>query len=1533
MALQQPLCQMPLPSGRNGRGPLAGEVDTPRCRFCLQEGGTETWPRSVVGGGLQKLRKSDHFSSRDIIISSACASTSKDVVDGEQEALEEKLIAACGCEGSAKWVHLSCLRKWQRTIQLNMQSNPDAGGREKRHQQCNLCLQAFKFQPLSRRDLLEDLTGLQPEALQVGRMMLHEREEERSRARLESLPLMIRVIVEMKHQHFRNSAYMLVDEEEDEKLIGFNLVRPIQLSLDEWNGPHKGLRDFIREQQRVRVFTLAGGPCQTRKCQILAILDKERLRERMILAESVLLMSEQQRTEQRMYLREQEVEGGDHVGSAGLGAKNAFILHSGAEDNQHREPADEDLQDASSSTKTRPPHPQQHRGVVGIRGKRRRASRLRRILELAGDEELLLSQDQNKLGSRSMRMLLHEQQLQEYNSSCGRSTLFPCSPTLNVGDEVGEVGGERDFAGVPAAPANVAIIKRATSTSTDVDANKNNEDQEDPQHVVAGASLASRPTTATNNDEHHLQGSSLNAIMQIKEQAPHPLAAINRSSSSTFLSIPQSSGDHLPSASEVPSSLFSGSQGGSSDDDCDFGGSPEEHSGEGDGTTNPSVPRNPMLRENPWYLLAVISENSTSSSRSMLDQQGSSGGGSKAPRGLTSGDQEVLLAQPPAEVAPLLPAHQQQDEEKDQSSSPSNSRRKKPAIPANMSEHERASSDISTKTRLFISPRTPTGAGITLPAMTNTTSTSVSQGHGSLLQVEEHQVDRVRPLSPATISLTGSLLGSTGELRSSESTTPRPLHEEHSRRASQPPNGSIQELQQVDSSTNLSVSPAALSTASAPGSKTTTSGLVGITSTSSTGATSSAARSLTAPINAMLRLSAGAVSHVSSKISYAGTRTGGASSVLNNAPTTSTSPRSISIQNQHQGTGTTHFGSAEFGSENFSPGRHSPHPTPRSASSYNNQERRTGRPQMLNQNQTRTNSANSGGGGQGRGQEHPSASSRELPSARSRVPRSNSVKTTSARLRVLASDDERVLVYCSDADAFLKIEDLRSSVRDYMGVVFGRAEWSRTQLLGEYARGAWGLMPDRDLHEVPGDGGGGGRSKEKDLDVEKIAEQEGSSQKQESTPVVEAEDLQEKPSTKRDEKVLVFRRALKVLPGYIFDNLEKDALFARPNEMSKAAHEQYNRETAALAAMMPQPPALPPRQTNVVASRGGTTGVSGGCGTSTTTAPSNANVEVVRGREVGREQQRDALPLPSNHESSSQLEQVLPVVANMQRRRESEQSSPGNEVAASSGPSQVHDQDGDYNYLGGGGGRSASASAGLPHETTTTSLASPSSIPTPAGSTRRRSISHDDLHPVPVAPVPPPAMMSSLAEDWSPTQGLAPTSGVVVRQDDRGSMVLVGTWNRRQRAEQRVREFHEQIDQVERLYGLSTPTTTTSSGGNGGGGATSTANPLHSSSLDTSEASTAVTTGSSRRATGASASQHVDHFPRQPSSLASEGLRDGAGGDNKDVSSSSSLEGCTTTTEAPHESSGAPSRFASALDRSPLTRMVRYLEQQMRHRR
>ena len=72
---------------------------------------------------------------------------------------ESPLISPCSCGGSVKFLHLSCLRKWQRMVVVDQHTHPAFYEDDKRHHVCNICKSPYTCPPPTREELMRSFTG------------------------------------------------------------------------------------------------------------------------------------------------------------------------------------------------------------------------------------------------------------------------------------------------------------------------------------------------------------------------------------------------------------------------------------------------------------------------------------------------------------------------------------------------------------------------------------------------------------------------------------------------------------------------------------------------------------------------------------------------------------------------------------------------------------------------------------------------------------------------------------------------------------------------------------------------------------------------------------------------------------------------------------------------------------------------------------------------------------------------------------------------------------------------------------------------------------------------------------------------------------------------------------------------------------------------------------------------------------------------------------------------------------------------------
>jgi hypothetical protein len=134
--------------------------------------------------------------------------------EGEAES-GEALIAPCGCRGSAAFVHLSCLRRWQRMVLVQQPTHPDLWRRDVRNERCSSCLAPFSCAPPSRGELMASFTGPEIAALCAEGCAIAASDAFSATLseQLRELPPQVAALASLRHWH--RGAYLIVHTEQD----------------------------------------------------------------------------------------------------------------------------------------------------------------------------------------------------------------------------------------------------------------------------------------------------------------------------------------------------------------------------------------------------------------------------------------------------------------------------------------------------------------------------------------------------------------------------------------------------------------------------------------------------------------------------------------------------------------------------------------------------------------------------------------------------------------------------------------------------------------------------------------------------------------------------------------------------------------------------------------------------------------------------------------------------------------------------------------------------------------------------------------------------------------------------------------------------------------------------------------------------------------------------------------------------------------------------------------------------------------------
>ena len=187
---------------------------------------------------------------------------------------DDGLISPCGCRGDQRFVHLSCLRRWQRSVLIQQPTHPDLYEEDIRCEVCRVCSQRFVPAPVSREAMYLGFTGSELASLvRPGCLIVTaiEHSEEMSDACLMSERLLTETQLASGSlqpefetlKHWIGSIMCIVGVDSDgdpleDGIRAVNLTRPTV--LEEEDGESVPLH-MLPEFPSLRVYHYSGGPC------------------------------------------------------------------------------------------------------------------------------------------------------------------------------------------------------------------------------------------------------------------------------------------------------------------------------------------------------------------------------------------------------------------------------------------------------------------------------------------------------------------------------------------------------------------------------------------------------------------------------------------------------------------------------------------------------------------------------------------------------------------------------------------------------------------------------------------------------------------------------------------------------------------------------------------------------------------------------------------------------------------------------------------------------------------------------------------------------------------------------------------------------------------------------------------------------------------------------------------------------------------------------------------------------------------------
>eukprot|EP01060_Flectonema_neradi_P015342 TRINITY_DN21985_c0_g1_i1.p1 TRINITY_DN21985_c0_g1~~TRINITY_DN21985_c0_g1_i1.p1 ORF type:complete len:493 (+),score=90.36 TRINITY_DN21985_c0_g1_i1:70-1479(+) len=187
------------------------------------------------------------------------------------------LISPCACKGGQKYVHLECLRRWQRMILISQPTHPAYWEDDERHRLCNVCKSEFTCAPPTRGELASGFTGPEIAALIAKDCCIGAREyfTKSLEEQMEREPM---IGIFSSYQHWIRGVYLITTVEDDDgKLVvsmrGVSELRALQEKLSpdntlEIRGSKKyklcaeGPLDGVPEESLREVMTTLAAPAK-----------------------------------------------------------------------------------------------------------------------------------------------------------------------------------------------------------------------------------------------------------------------------------------------------------------------------------------------------------------------------------------------------------------------------------------------------------------------------------------------------------------------------------------------------------------------------------------------------------------------------------------------------------------------------------------------------------------------------------------------------------------------------------------------------------------------------------------------------------------------------------------------------------------------------------------------------------------------------------------------------------------------------------------------------------------------------------------------------------------------------------------------------------------------------------------------------------------------------------------------------------------------------------------------------------------------
>ena len=173
-----------------------------------------------------------------------------------------ELISPCNCKGFQKWVHLECLRRWQRSIIVSQPTHPAFYARDERQFICNVCKSEFSVVPPTRAEMMASFTGDElANLLQVGCFITATKETSQEMEETISDHYFIPQIRSLAH--WIKAVMLVIEVESDSSSVGDDTIIAINLTRQIEDADDLPLLEKAQALSRTGITFrhFIGGPC------------------------------------------------------------------------------------------------------------------------------------------------------------------------------------------------------------------------------------------------------------------------------------------------------------------------------------------------------------------------------------------------------------------------------------------------------------------------------------------------------------------------------------------------------------------------------------------------------------------------------------------------------------------------------------------------------------------------------------------------------------------------------------------------------------------------------------------------------------------------------------------------------------------------------------------------------------------------------------------------------------------------------------------------------------------------------------------------------------------------------------------------------------------------------------------------------------------------------------------------------------------------------------------------------------------------